>query len=269
MIEHLRKAIKLKSNMGFNRKYREKSRVHLMEVCFNNHGRFIRLSEFAPNRKSTFLVIPEGEKGRGWEQIKNVMSSMLVVPSSSIVEKGRQCREERTFHKHVGPLCRSFANVVREEGPRREGLVPVGRWARAVVCECHANFVNWAEVDCALAKRLGHKGVVTIVPFSGGKGLFFVETIKEAFSLHDLRFMRIKGGLTILLRMWSPKENSEVVGKFRRGWIELWGLPFHLWYEEHLKKIVEQWETVTEIYWQTLKLYDLCKARVRILMKER
>ena len=269
MIEHLRKAIELKSNMGFNRKYRGKSRVHLMEVCFNNHGRFIRLSEFAPNRKSTFLVIPEGEKGRGWEQIKNVMYSMLMVPSSSIVEKGRQCREERTFHKHVGPSYQSFANVVREEGPRKGGLVPVGRWARAVVCECHANFVNWAEVGCALAKRLGHKGVVTIVPFSGGKGLFFVETIKKAFSLHDLRFIRIKGGLTILLRMWSPKENSKVVGKFKRGWIELWGLPFHLWYEEHLKKIVEQWETVTEIDWQTLKLYDLCKARVRILMKER
>ena len=90
MIEHLRKAIKLKSNMGFNRKYRGKSRVHLMEVCFNNHGRFIRLSEFAPNRKSTFLVIPEGEKGKGWEQLKNVISSMLVVPSSNIVEKERQ-----------------------------------------------------------------------------------------------------------------------------------------------------------------------------------
>ncbi|RVW77725.1 hypothetical protein CK203_050335 [Vitis vinifera] len=97
-------------------------------------------------------------------------------------EKGRQCREERTFHKHVGPSYQSFANVVREEGPRKGGLVPVGRWARAVVCECHANFVNWAE-----------------------------------------------GGLTILLRMWSPKENSKVVGKFKRGWIELWGLPFHLW----------------------------------------
>ena len=52
-----------------------------MEVCFNNHGRFIRLSEFASNRKSTFLVIPEGEKGRGWEKVKSALSSMLVVPS--------------------------------------------------------------------------------------------------------------------------------------------------------------------------------------------
>ncbi|KAL6311763.1 hypothetical protein AAG906_022432 [Vitis piasezkii] len=132
LIEHLTKTIELKSSMGFNRKYRGKSRVHLMEVSFNNHGRFIRLSKFASNRKSTFLVILEGEKGRGWEQIKNVMSSMLVVPSSSIVEKGWQCRGERTFHKHEGHLYWSFANVVREEGPRRGGLVLIGRWARAV-----------------------------------------------------------------------------------------------------------------------------------------
>ena len=247
LIEHLTKAIEMKNFMGFNRKFREKTRVHLMEVCFNNHGRFIRLSEFASNRKSTFLVIPEGENGRGWENLKFALSSMLVVASLSTVEKGRQCREEGTFHKHVGPLCRSFANVVREEGPRREGLVPVGRWARAVVCECHASSVNWVEVGRALAKRLGHKGVVNIVPFSGGKGLFFVETIEETLSLHDLRFIRIKGGLTVLLRRWSPKENSVIEGKFREGWIELRGFPFHLWYEVHLKKIMEQWGTVTEI----------------------
>ena len=46
-------------------------------------------------------------------------------------------------------------------------------------------------------------------------------------------------------------------------------MPFHLWSEVHLKKIVEQWGTVTEIDWRTLKLFDLSKARVRIAMKDR
>ena len=137
------------------------------------------------------------------------------------------------------------------------------------MCECHVGSVNWTEVGRALAKRLGHKGVVTIVPFSDGKGLFLLETIEEALSLHDLRFIRIKGGLIVLLRRWSPKENSVIEGKFREGWIELWGLPFHLWYEVHLKKIMEQWGTVTEIDWRTMKLFDLSKARVRVVMKER
>ena len=53
---------------------------------------------------------------------------------------------------------------------------------RAVVYECLTIFVNWAEVGRALVKFLGQKVVVTIVLFSSGKGLFFVETIEEAFS---------------------------------------------------------------------------------------
>ena len=119
-----------------------------------------------------------------------------------------------------------------------------------------------------MARRLGHKGV-TMVPFAGGKGLFFVETLEEAVSLHKSRFIRIKGGITVLLRRWSPKENSEIKGKFKEGWIDLRGLPFHLWSEVHLKKIMEQWGTVTEIDWRTLKFFYLSKARVRVVMKER
>ena len=86
----------------------------------------------------------------------------------------------------MGPLYRSFANVIREEGSRRGDLVPVGRWARAVVCECTTDCDNWVEVGRALARRLRQKGVVTIVPFLGRKGLFFVETIEEALSLSKI-----------------------------------------------------------------------------------
>lgn len=32
---------------------------------------------------------------------------------------------------------------------------------------------------------------------------------------------------------------------------------------------MEQWGTTIEIDWRTLKLFDLCKARVRVVMKER
>ena len=87
MIEHLTKAIGMKSRLGFNRKFRGKFCVHLMEVGFNNHGRFIRISEFTTNRRSSFLVILEGEKGRGWENLKSALSSLLVVPLSNVVEK--------------------------------------------------------------------------------------------------------------------------------------------------------------------------------------
>ena len=84
-------------------------------------------------------------------------------------------------------------------------------------------------------------------PSQAKKVFFFVETIKETLFLQDLRFIKIEGGNSVQLRRWSPKENSIVEGKFKGGWIELQGLPFHLWFEVHLKKIVEQWETVIEI----------------------
>ena len=107
-------------------------------------------------------------------------------------------------------------------------------------------FVDWAEVGHALARFLGQKGMVTIIPFSVGQGLFFVETVEEASFLQEFRIFKIKGGYTIQLRRWSPREKTEVLGKFRRGWIDLRGLPFHLWFEEHLKKIVEK-GTMVEI----------------------
>ncbi|RVW50844.1 hypothetical protein CK203_101823 [Vitis vinifera] len=138
LIEQLTKAIEMKIFMGFNKKFRGKNRVHLLEVGFN----------------------------RAWQE---ALYSMLVVPFSGFDEKGRQSREGRNLHKFAGPLQRSFANVVREERLRKGGLVFVGRWARAVVCECHDDSVNWDEVGRAMARRLGHKGVVTVVPFAGGK----------------------------------------------------------------------------------------------------
>ena len=86
-------------------------------------------------------------------------------------------------------------------------------------------------------------------PSQAEKDFFFVETIKEAFFIQDLRILKIEGGNSVQLRRWSPKENLIVEGKFRGGWIELRGLPFHLWSEVHLKKIVEQWGTVTKVDW--------------------
>ena len=83
----------------------------------------------------------------------------------------------------MGPLYRSFANIVSGEGPREGGLVPVGRWARAVVCECSADSVKWVKVGRAMARSLGKKEVAIVVPISGGKGVFFVETIEEALYL--------------------------------------------------------------------------------------
>ena len=45
----------------------------------------------------------------------------------------------------------------------------------------------------------------------------FVEMIEETLFLQDLRIPRIEGRNIVQLRRWSPKENSEIEGKFRGG----------------------------------------------------
>ena len=61
-----------------------------------------------------------------------------------------------------------------------------------MVCERNDDSVKWVEVGRAVVRSLGKKGVVTIVPISGGKGVFFVETTKEAIFLHDLRNLKVE-----------------------------------------------------------------------------
>ena len=78
MTEHLKKAVELEAFRGFIRKIRGKTRTHLMELCFNSRGRFMKITEMASNRKPLILVVPEGDKGNGWEGLRKAISSVLV-----------------------------------------------------------------------------------------------------------------------------------------------------------------------------------------------
>ena len=71
---------------------------------------------------------------------------------------------------------------------------------------------------------------------------------------------------SIILRRWSPRENTVVFGKFRRDWLELKGLPFHLWDEDQLKYILKKWGRVTKVARDSLKLVDLSKVKLWVEM---
>ena len=49
----------------------------------------------------------------------------------------------------------------------------------------------------------------------------------------------MRGG-SVVLRRWLSRENTVVSGKFRRGWLELKGLPFHLRDEVQLRYILQK-----------------------------
>ena len=48
--EQLKKAMEMEVSLGFIRKFRGKTRTHLLEICFNNKGRFMKITEFVTNK---------------------------------------------------------------------------------------------------------------------------------------------------------------------------------------------------------------------------
>ncbi|KAJ9688895.1 hypothetical protein PVL29_014512 [Vitis rotundifolia] len=108
---------------------------------------------------------------------------------------------------------------------------------------------------------MGTRGMVSVTPISAYKGCFFVDSARRAEWFQERGRISVRGW-SILLRRWSPSENKIVFGKFRRGWLELKGLPFHLWDEEQLKFILMKWGRVTKVAKESLKFADLSKVKI-------
>ncbi|RVW62006.1 hypothetical protein CK203_062400, partial [Vitis vinifera] len=166
--------------------------------------------EIVAKRKPLVLVVPEGVKGNGWETLRKAISRVQDVSDQA------------------------------RKGHRSGTLVPVGKWARAVICESKGKILDWFDVGKVIARMMGY-----------GKEWC-------------LKFNSERRGCS--LRRWSPKENSIVGGKFRRGWLELRGLPFHLWDEFQLRYILQKWGRVTKVAKETLKLVDLSKVKLWVEM---
>ncbi|RVW89233.1 hypothetical protein CK203_032669 [Vitis vinifera] len=243
---------------------RGKTRTHLMEICFNSRGRYMKITEFVAKRKPLVLVVPEGVKGYGWENLRKAIVSVLdFFVQVERVSKEKQKKSQESKGMYRGEW--SYADVVAEKGPRNGVEMPVGKWARAVVCESKGKIRDWCDVGKAIARRVGMKGMVSVTPISVYKGCFFVDSARRAQWIQDQGSFTARGEV-IALRRWSPKENSVVNGKFRQGWLELRGLPFHLWDEAQLRHFLQKWERVTKVARKSLKLVDLTKVTLWVEM---
>ena len=83
LTEHLKKDVELEASRGFIRKIRGKTRTHLMEICFNSRGRFMKIIEIVTKRKPLILVILEGVKGNGWETLRRASFSVQDYPDQA------------------------------------------------------------------------------------------------------------------------------------------------------------------------------------------
>ncbi|RVW35852.1 hypothetical protein CK203_084592 [Vitis vinifera] len=142
--------------------------------------------------KPLFLVVPEGVKGKGWEDLRK---AILSVQENSERDGGAS--------KEKNGDIRMNRDTSEEEGHMQK---------------CQEKVQDWTHEGRAIARMMGMKGMVSINPISAFKGCFFVSSTRRAERVHDQGRLSVKGR-TILLRKWSPKENMVVQGKFRRGWL--------------------------------------------------
>ena len=188
--EHLKKVVELEASRGFIRKIRGKTRTHLMEICFNSRGRFMKITEFVTKRKPLVLVVPEGVKGNGWEALRKTISSMQDL-SDQVVRALKETIEDSQVSKGIYRGGRSYADVVAEEGPRNGAPLPVGKWVRAVICESKGKVLDWFYVGKAIARMMGTKGMVSVTPIFAYKGCFFMDSARKA------DWFQYQGSLTV------------------------------------------------------------------------
>ena len=215
MTKHLKKALELEASRGFIQKIKGKTMTHLMEICFNSRGRFMKITEIVTKRKPLILVVPEGVKGNGWETLRKVISSV----QDYYDQAGRVSKEtfeDAQASKDNYRGCRSYAEVVAEDGPRNGVMLLVGKWARAVNCECKEKVRDWAHVGKIIARMMGTRGMVSVTPISAFKGCFFLDSVRSAEWFQEQGRLLVRGR-SFLLRRLSPRENMVVFGKFRRG----------------------------------------------------
>ncbi|KAL6346946.1 hypothetical protein AAG906_006006 [Vitis piasezkii] len=124
LTEHLKKAVELEASRGFIQKIRGKTMTHLMEICFNSRGCFMKITQIVTKRKPLILVVPESVKGNGWETLRKVISSVQDY-YDQVGRVSKETFEDAQTSKHSYRGCRSYAEVVVEDGPRNGVMLSV------------------------------------------------------------------------------------------------------------------------------------------------
>ena len=101
----------------------------------------MKITEIVARRKPLVLVVPEGVKGYGWETLRKVISSVWDL-SVQAERASKEMFKESQVSKGMYRGGRSYVDVVAEEGPRNGASMPVGEWARAVICESKGKILD-------------------------------------------------------------------------------------------------------------------------------
>ncbi|RVX07804.1 hypothetical protein CK203_021835 [Vitis vinifera] len=224
-----------------------------------NGGKWLSITE----RSRGFVVsLDFGEEETGW-LVEQLEKAVELEDSRGYIRKMRG--KTRTHMMEIcdcfspRDLCSSWERIDR----RRKTS-----FKRAKECtEVRGPTLRWLQRK--------EQGMVQGCQLENGQERWFVKA-KEKYEtgVRKAQWFQERGSFTVrgevfALRRWSPEENSVVRGKFRRGWLELRGLPFHLWDEVQLSHVLQQWGRVTKVARNSLKFVDLSKLQSPEKMTEK
>jgi hypothetical protein len=88
----------------------------IAQRCFNRHGSFLLVEEYAGSRKSGVVLVPEGRRGEGWD----LFGSALRCVNEYLRDGGSRVDARLEVQSQALRGRRSFAEVLKNTGPPLE-----------------------------------------------------------------------------------------------------------------------------------------------------
>lgn len=90
LLVHLKKVMELPRFMGFNSKFRGKTRMHLLEEKLSTKGKFQRILQFVIRQKVIVILIPKGLNSSGWgKMLETIVSLNKPLDQSKVFKEAR------------------------------------------------------------------------------------------------------------------------------------------------------------------------------------
>ena len=95
----------------------------------------MKITEIVTKRKPLLLVVLEGVKGNGWEDLRKTIISVQEY-SDQAGGASKETFGDTQMSEGIYRGGRSYAEVVAEDGIRTRVPLSARKWVKAVICEC-------------------------------------------------------------------------------------------------------------------------------------
>ncbi|KAF5192073.1 hypothetical protein FRX31_018340 [Thalictrum thalictroides] len=245
----------------------------------NRQGRFLE-TLFTNNQsgnRAKILRLPAGKSRNGWADVGLCLLDLFMpgVREGKEVESDDVCRQvqqKKTLFQHTH--FRKPFNNVREAEKQQNGdskllsqlTVGIGGvfnrntithyswWESSVFCYSNSKMSDWEWVRKRAEEIVG---VVDIRVLGEKVAVFDTKSRELAWNLQNVQFVEGYGSRMKFMR-WTPECGGIMKGELeeKNRWVKLCGVPYHLRFEEAIKKLIMvfcldfEWDINPDSWWR-------------------